>query len=154
MSIATTTMTSIDLVDALINSLIKSNGNQINFMGGFLLRINYVGVGRTFIALTTDMIMGIELHNRRNDRIKLMNEYNAMANKKIFYKENDVWVQAIDTKKAIDEAIMAQIKANDTLIKSMNDNKEDMKKISNNIDSAENKNPGLKEDIKNIIDWE
>ena len=36
---------------------------------------------------------------------------------------------------------MAQIKANDTLIKSMNDNKEDMKKISNNIDSAENKNP-------------
>ncbi len=154
MSIATTTMTSIDLVDALINSLIKSNGNQINFMGGFLLRINYVGVGRTIIALTTDMIMGIELHNRRNDRIKLMNEYNAMANKKIFYKENDVWVQAIDTKKAIDEAIIAQVKANDTLIKSMNDNKENMKKISNNIDSAENKNPGLKEDIKNIIDWE
>lgn len=154
MSIATTTMTSIDLVDALINSLIKLNGNQINFLGGFLLRINYVGVGRTAIALTTDMIMGFELHKRRNDRIKLMNEYNALANKKIFYKENDVWVQAMDTEKAIEEAIVSAVKANDTLIKSMNENKEDMKKISENIDSAEIKNPGLKNDIKNIIDWE
>ncbi len=154
MSIATTVMTSFDLVDALINSFIKSNGNQINFLGGFLLRVNYVGVCRTAIALTTDMIMGINLHKSRKDRIKLMNEYNALTNKKIFYKQNDVWVQAQNTETAIEEAITSALNANETLIKSMNDNKEDLKKIAENINAVENKNPGLKDDIKNIIDWE
>ena len=100
------------------------------------------------------MIMGINLHKSRKDRIKLMNEYNALTNKKIFYKQNDVWVQAQNTETAIEEAIISALNANETLINSMNDNKEDLKKIAENINVVENKNPGLKDDIKNIIDWE
>ena len=60
MSIATTTFTVVDLADALIRAAYKSGGDVGTFAGEMLLRVNFVGIGRTVIAIGTDISMGFK----------------------------------------------------------------------------------------------
>jgi hypothetical protein len=56
LTISTGTFTTIDLADAAIRASAKGAA----FLPAFVLRINFVGVGRFSLALGADMIMGIQ----------------------------------------------------------------------------------------------
>lgn len=60
LTISTATMEAIDLADAAIRAGIKSGGTLPGFMAQFVIRINFVGMGRLVIACTTDVAMGLK----------------------------------------------------------------------------------------------
>lgn len=57
-TISTGTMEVLDMADAAIRAGVKSGGNMALFASQFVLRINYVGIGRFAIACTVDIAMG------------------------------------------------------------------------------------------------
>lgn len=86
--------------------------------------------------------------------MKLMNEYNSLVNKSIFYKQGDMWVNAINVDSAINSSADMAIKASDTLKDAISSNKDDLRNIGKNSKKLDVNNPGLKDEIKDIIDWE
>jgi hypothetical protein len=71
LTIATGTFTLVDLADAAIRGAIKSGGNAALFAKEFILRVNFVGVGRFAVAVVTDMAMGVKRSRRRNERMAI-----------------------------------------------------------------------------------
>jgi hypothetical protein len=59
LTIATGTFTLVDLTDAAIRGALKSGGNAALFAKEFVLRVNFVGVGRFAVAAATDIAMGV-----------------------------------------------------------------------------------------------
>ena len=59
-TISTATMEAIDLADAAVRAAQKSGGTLPGFAAQFVLRINFVGIGRMAIACTTDATMGLK----------------------------------------------------------------------------------------------
>ncbi len=60
LTISTGTFMAFDLIDAAIRSAAKSGGNAAVFAKEFILKVNFVGVGRFAIAAGTDIGMGIK----------------------------------------------------------------------------------------------
>ncbi len=153
MTIASGTFTAVDLADAAIHAAPKSV-DPASFFSNMLLRVNFVGVGRFAIAVTTDVGMGIERAVKRNQRIKVIQEQVELTDAKLFYKQADVWITAEETGKAI-EAAYARIEETTRLfLQALADMKEDLDKIDAHLDEADNKNTGLISDIEDILEWE
>lgn len=60
LTISTGTLTAIDLADAAVRAAVDSKGAAPAFLPCFILRVNFVGIGRTSIAIGSDAIMGIQ----------------------------------------------------------------------------------------------
>lgn len=102
MAIESGTFTAIDIADAAIRSTIK-NGTPENplFWKDMILRVNFVGIGRFVIAISSDIFMGREGAIDINERILLYGKYIHLENSKVFYKQGNMWLTAIDTAKAM-----------------------------------------------------
>lgn len=153
LAISMTTLTAIDIAEAGIRAAIESSGNGYIFLSKFAFGINYIGVARTIIVDVTDGIMGAKLERNRNKRIEELNEYISLYNLKLFYKQGDLWTLAEDVDKSIEQAMEKARQSIKLFEKSFIENKKDIKKISYSIDKADEKNEGLKDDIKNILKW-
>lgn len=57
-TISSGTFTAIDLTDAAIRGAVKSGGNLAEFGRQFILRVNFVGIGRFTMAVGGDVFMG------------------------------------------------------------------------------------------------
>mgnify|MGYP005876876031 FL=1 len=57
LTIASGTFCAVDLGDATIRSAVKSGGNAQVFFSKFILRVNFVGIGRFTIAVGSDLYM-------------------------------------------------------------------------------------------------
>jgi hypothetical protein len=97
-TISTGTMEVVDMADASIRAGKKSGGNMVVFASQFVLRINFVGIGRFAIACTTDVAMGGK---------RLRYEY-ALASA-------DVAIVAEEEIKVIDEVCSIQQQTGDRL---------------------------------------
>lgn len=150
-TIAQTVMTAIDITDAILEGAAKSGGNAGAFFGQFFLRINYVGIARCALAVTTDIRMGVKLNDRRNERINLMSEYVTLTNSKIFYKQQDMWKSAEKLENVINENIQMANETTEVLKDSLEETKTNLESISGDLNKADSKNPGLKKDIKDIL---
>lgn len=102
MTIESGTFTAIDIADAAIRSTIK-NGTPYNplFWKDMILRVNFVGIGRFAIAVSSDVLMGREKATYINERILLYGKYILLENSKVFYKQENMWLTAIDTARAM-----------------------------------------------------
>ena len=102
MTIESGTFTAIDIADAAIRSTIK-NGTPYNplFWKDMILRVNFVGIGRFAIAVSSDVLMGREKATDINERILLYGKYILLENSKVFYKQENMWLTAIDTARAM-----------------------------------------------------
>lgn len=154
LTISMGTMSAVDIVHAAILGLINSKGNGYAFLVNFALRINYVGVIRTTIALGKDAIMGFHLSDKRNERIELLNEYVALMNAKTFYKIGDMWKSAEKVDESINEATLMMEKCNDIVLNTLKQDRMSLETISVSIDDADKNNAGLKDDILDILKWE
>lgn len=93
MTISTGTMEVVDLADAAIRAGAKSGGNIALFASQFVLRINFVGIGRFAIACTADVAMGVKKERLEfamasadvavvaEEEIKVINEVHTMQEK-------------------------------------------------------------------------
>ena len=153
MTISTGTFTAIDLADAGIRAIIISGGFNPDTLRNFILRVNFVGIGRFVIAVSYDIAMGGSKSKIRDERIKLRSEQLKLLDSKVYYKQAGMWIAAEDTEQALNYAYNIMEKTTKEFSKNVTDIKNSLNNIGEiSIEIAE-KNPGLIEDISDIIEW-
>ncbi len=151
LSISTTTFTLIDLSDAAIRGAVKSGGNYAIFAKEFILRVNFVGIGRLTIAVGTDIRMGVQKNKLRNERMALYSEQLHLMNAKIFYMQSNAWVEAEKTEETIQEVFVMMKNTTIIFIETWKANYESMKMIGSYKTGIEKHNPELKNEIFDIL---
>ncbi len=104
LTIATGTFTAVDLLDAAIRAGLKSGGNLAAFGKEFLLRVNFVGVGRVIVAVYADMSMGVKRERLREERIIILGEQLHWVNAAIAYRQGEAWQAAGQTERTLRDA--------------------------------------------------
>lgn len=153
LTIATGTFTLIDLGDAAIRGAIKSGGNLAMLTKEFLLRVNFVGVGRFAIAVGTDFTMGLKQNKLRNERMAILSEQLHLMNAKIYYLQADVWIAAESAEKTINEALEMMEETTKTFIEAQEANRQSMQNIGEYRQGIKKHNSGLIEEISDILKW-
>lgn len=153
MTIATGTFTAIDLADAAIRAAIKSGGLNPATLGEFILRVNFVGVGRFAIAVFSDVGMGVKKSKRENERIRLRGKELHFLNAKVFYKEADMWIAAENTDKAIKEVYSVMEKTGKEFVKTWNEIRDGSEKRKKYIDKMKKKNSDFAQELVDFIEW-
>lgn len=153
LTIATGTFTTFDVADAAVRSVIKNGANVYNpkLYADFILRVNFVGLGRFAIAIGNDIYMG---HNKRRlekERLYLMSEQILLTDAKIFYKQADMWVSAKNATEAIDN--MEEVAMNSVLYIKQNllEISRCLTSIVSYRDDIERNNPNLLDDISKTL---
>ena len=118
-----------------------------------LLRVNFVGVGRLAIAVTSDVGMGISRSVKRSQRIKLQEEQILLLGAKVYYKQAGMWIAAENTGETLEEAYNMMEKTTEIFARSVDDVKDSLNNIGEMVPAIEEKNPGLIDDITDILEW-
>ncbi len=152
LTISTGTFTAVDLADAAIRSGVKSGGNPAAFWASFVLKVNFVGVGRFAVAVITDASMGVKLGNRRWERIAICNERLHLLNAKVELKNADVWIEVDRTGKAIKDLYSTF----DVAINETRETTEAAVSVLHEIDacrdSIQKHNPGFLDELADFMD--
>lgn len=151
MTIATGTFTTIDMADAAVHAATKSV-DASTFFSNMLLRVNFVGVGRFAIAVTSDVGMGISRSVKRNQRIKLQKEQILLLDAKVYYKQAGMWIAAEDAGETLEEAYGMMEKTTETFAQAVVDVRDSLNNIGEMATAIEDKNPGLIDDITDILE--
>ena len=154
LTISTAVFSALDIAAATVGSAIIADGSVYKFLNNFVLHINYIGIGRVIIALGADLYMGAMLAKERQIRSEMIDEMIKLENIKVSYKQNDVWVKAKKTGEVIDQAYAMIQEVSDFARDSYSETKSDLMKIGNGINLVDERNPGLTDDLKDIIHWE
>ena len=153
MTIATGTFTAIDLADAGIRAVINSGGFNPETLRNFILRVNFVGVGRFAIAVVTDIGMGVSNAKKRNEKIKLRTEQLQLLDSKVYYKQAGMWIAAESTEETLNQAYNVMEHTAEVFFNAVNDINTSLNNIGEVSKNIEEKNPGLINDLSEIIEW-
>lgn len=177
LTISVATMEVIDISDAAIHGAIEAYkagqaGGAAGSVGGpygaaagaavsgtaafwktFALRINYVGVGRLVICFGSEMFFEYKRQKALSERIAAYDEALRLMNAKILFREADMWISAQKAGESIEEAYQMIGIAEEIVSDSAESINSNLTKIGEHIDSAEEKNPGLKDDMLNTLKW-
>lgn len=151
LTISTATFTVIDLGDAALRGAINSKGNKALFVKEFLLRVNFVGIGRFAIAIGTDVYMGYNRNALRNERMGIFSEQLHLMNAKIYYKQANVWITAKNAEETINEAYEMMERTSAVYVDAWIANRESMIKIGEYKEGIEKQNPKLIVDISDVL---
>lgn len=152
MTIATGTFTIMDMADAGIRAAIKSGGiNGATFLTNFVLRVNFVGIGRFALACITDIKMGFKKSCLRNERLEVYSKVIFLHNAKVFYKQADMWISAENAFISIKKSYELISLTSTYFVNSWNDIQKQMENIAHYLPQIEQFNPKLIEDMKNTL---
>ena len=147
MTVATGTFTAVDLADAAIRGALGSGGEPAAFMTGFLLRVNFVGVGRFAVAVFSDLRMGAKLGGAHWKKIVVQNEKLHLLNAKLFYKSAEMWMEAEKTEKAMQDLYRTVGKSLSQWGLYYSETQKDLKSISTYTSGMDVHNPGLRDQL-------
>ena len=105
------------------------------------------------MAVGTDVAMGIKRSRLRNQRIKAMSRQIHLLNAKVFYLQADAWVAAENTERTISEAMELMEKAAALRLAVWQQNQQSLEEIGRLSDEVEMQNPGLIDEINDILKW-
>lgn len=151
LTISCSTFTVIDMAGAAIKGAIKSGGEPAAFATTFFLNVNFAGIGRLAIAITSEVKMGIKRNRLRNKRIRIYSEQLLLYNAKIFYYQADMWKAAEDSEAAIEELYSMAEQYAKLTCHLIADSIESMGNISRHLLTADKINPGLLDSFDNIL---
>lgn len=140
------------MADAAVRSATKSVDMTI-FLSNMILRDNFVGVGRLAVAIGIDTVMGIHKEIDRNARIKLQKEQIYLLDAKVYYKQAGMWIAAEDAGVTIEEAYGLMEQTTVMLLNAVVDIRASLNHIDEILPKAEEKNPGLKAELADILKW-
>ncbi len=153
LTIATGTFTAVDLGDAAIRAGAKSGGTAPAFAIEFLLRVNFVGVGRFVLAVGTDIYMGVNRSKSRNERMHLFCEQLHLMNANVFYLQADMWISAETAQKSINEAFAMMEQAVNKLQVTMDENNNSLHMIGLYAPKIGENNPDVMHDILKELEY-
>lgn len=153
-TISTTVFSALDIASATVGSALVAGGSIYKFLNSFVLHINFIGLGRLVIALGADLYMGAKLSKERQNRSEMIDEMIKLENVKISYKQKDVWVIAKNTEEVINESYSMISEVDEFAKDSYAETKADLMKIGEGVGKVNEINPGLLDEMKDIIHWE
>lgn len=153
LTISTGTLTAIDLADAAIESAVKSGGVNPAFIPQMLVNVNFVGIGRFAIAVSSDAKMGWKRNRLCNERIIAMNKQLSLLNGKTYYKQADMWKSGANAAEVIDDAYSRMEKTDKLYAEAYLDITDNLNQISDLTDKVEQKNPELTDEMLDILEW-
>ena len=153
-TISSGTFTAIDLADATIRSAIK-NGAPSNpaFWKDYVLRVNFVGIGRFAIAVGTDIGMGVKRNKLINERIECNAKIIQYQNAKIFYSESNMWVSAENVEKSMQELYKEAENCIIQVTDDYNAIQKDIKVVGKKVEALKKINPDIRERLKQRAIW-
>ena len=145
LTISSGTFLAFDLLDAGI----RSAGNW----GSFVLRVNFVNVGRFTVSCYNEYKMEREKEKIEKDILDLYNQQLSLNNIKLSYNIAGMWVNAKEAVENIEELSNNIQKSIPYIDNSNKELKEDLDKIGDSIDiiKKEKKNEKLLKNLKNIL---
>lgn len=149
------TFTAVDLIDAAIRSAVEV-GSPVSpvFWSKFVLKVNFVGIGRFAIAIGTDVGMGVKRQKLIKERMKCKAERNMLQTAKLFYMQEGMWIEAVDTEKSINDMYATAEKSMVYFAESWNSIAESLENIQDiDLSQVEKNNPGLVDELKDILEW-
>jgi len=154
LTISTGTFTAIDLADAAIRSAIEV-GPPVTpaFWSKFVLKVNFVGVGRFAIAVGIDVGMGVKRQSLIKERMIARSEDISLQVAKVYYLQQGMWIEAVDTENAIRKMCAAAEQSAICFVDSWGRITESIENIGDSVADAEGKNPGLTDEIKYVLEW-
>ena len=91
LTISSGTMATIDLAGAAMESVVKSGGiTNPAFLHNMIINVNFVGVGRFAIAVSSDMVMGIKKKKVKNEYSKMVSQVIRLSKAKLYYRNAEV----------------------------------------------------------------
>ncbi len=154
LTVSSGTFMAFDLGDAAVRSATDAKSVSVPaFFVNMILRVNFVGIGRFAIAVGVDLSMGVKKEKARNERIKLYNEQIMLLDAKVFYKEADMWLSAKSAGETISQAYDMMEKTTTYYVESLTEIREDLNRIGEYATGIQKKNPGLIDDISDILTW-
>lgn len=153
LTISCGTFTAVDIGDAAIRAITSSGGVNCFSAGQFILRVNFVGIGRFAVAVGTDITLGIKRYETRRERVRLRSQQLYLLNAKVAYKQANMWVAAEDTEKAINELYEVTEESFRFAAESIEEIEKNMEKIDTYIEKTEENNPGLLKEMSDILLW-
>lgn len=145
LTISSGTFLAFDLLDAGI----RSAGNW----GSFVLRVNFVNVGRFTVSCYNEYKMEREKEKIKKDILDLYNQQLSLNNIKLSYNIAGMWVNTKEAVENIEELSNNMQKSIPYIDNSNKELKEDLNKIGESIDilKKEKKNEKLLKNLKNIL---
>jgi len=145
LTISSGTFTACDMADAAIRSGVK-NGFCIQnpkFWTDFVLRVNFVGIGRFAVAVATDFGMGIKKGAKEVVLTGVRTERNLWQNASVFYRQGNMWIAAENTAYGIECCERAMCLAFEELDRTWSANKKSLDEIEGMVPAINGHNPGL-----------
>lgn len=121
LTISSGTFMAVDMADAAIRAAVNSGGTVAGFAGQFLLRVNFIGIGRFAVAVGVDVSMGVKKNKLEAQRSSLKSQMLYYQEAKVFYKSGDVWKAVSDASEAIDNLAKDICQAGDAYSSMLND---------------------------------
>lgn len=102
LTISSGTFMAFDMADAAVRSVGTSGGTLPGFLTSFVLRVNFVGVGRFAVAVGCDISMGVKKGQLETQRSSIKTQVLYYKEAKVYYRTGDSWQKAKDAEVAID----------------------------------------------------
>lgn len=152
-TISSATFTAVDLIDAAIRAIIETGGINLLTLKKFILRVNFVGVGRLAVAVTTDISMGIKKNKAEKERIRLNNVKIQLLNAKVFYKQADMWIEAENAGQAINKAYSLISITSKSFVSAWNEILEGADRRTEYITKIKSKDPDFAKELSDLLEW-
>ena len=151
LTIACGTFTAIDIADASIRSAILSGANPAQFAKQFVLRINFVGIGRMAVACYVDVEMGVERWKEAKKLEQLICTELELTRAKLYYCQGQEEIYEIEATNAVNELTTLAESSIPYMMESMDSIYNANIGISKSVAKLNDKAPDVLEDIKDKL---
>ena len=151
LTISSGTFMAFDMADAAVRGAINSGGTLPGFVAQFVLRINFVGVGRFAIAVGCDVSMGIKKSKLEAQRSSIKTQIIYYKDAKIYYKVGDSMQKANEAEEAIEALSDNIVQIKNFYRNTLVDMDENSKTIIDVTEGFTNNNPDTVKAINDIL---
>lgn len=91
LTVATGAFTTVDILGATAEGIIRSKGNALEFGRQFVTHINFVGIGRFAVSLGTEAVFEWRKQKKKDELLEEKCEILYLMRAKLLYKQKQVW---------------------------------------------------------------
>ncbi len=167
MTVASGTFTAVDLMDAAVETVAKhpeACTSIPSFLGAMVMRVNFVGLGRFAIAVTTDVAMGVKKRRDESERAIMMQNMALLTEAKMYYRlansqlemanlhntekdmleaEAEMWKQVEQTEESYQELYKVASKVGDFYAETIQEMNETFDAIEEDVEKIKDSDPGF-----------
>ena len=154
LTIATGTFAAVDITDAAIRSVRTKTPNNPVFWASFILKVNFVGVGRFAISVYSDVRMEFRRKSSKMDRQIAYNALLYNLNAKLYYKLAEQWQSAKNASMVVEKLKQISENSISQYVENLKNLSDDLRVVRKLVSGKTKGKESLKSDMLDILIWE